>query len=290
LALQLGRAELEALLEDSYGLARQAAAFGLGELGGEASVRRLDQQLLIEEERGDYDGEAVVEAAVEALGRIDEPSARESLVRRLERMVGRNPERSDLYVLARMLWRRRHASLISAVRRSLEHGSLPQPNGLGGLLVLLEKSPEELAEWARDPAVPVERKTEVLVVLGEDLPDTWAALLPAFISAAQDVRAQALSQKGEAAHYCDRLFALLLLHRERMLGILPSAVRAELRALARGLVGAADLTCASRAASLLKFVGRPEDAAIIEAHRPAHPDLARDFDEIAEAVRNLPES
>ncbi|HYH96119.1 MAG TPA: HEAT repeat domain-containing protein [Hyalangium sp.] len=219
LVFQLGakpdeiRAELEAMLEDSSGLARQAAAFGLGELGGAASVRRLDQQFFIEEARGDYDGEAVMEAIAEALGRIDEPSAWESLVRRLERLVGRSPERSDLYVLARMLWRRRHPDLIPAVRWSLEQGSLPEPNGLRGLRVLLEKSPEELAEWARDPAVPVQNKTEVLVVLGEDLPDAWVSPVLAFITVAQALSPQAVSERGEAAHYCERLFGVLLMYR-----------------------------------------------------------------------------
>ena len=73
LVFQLGdgpkqvRAVLEARLEDVQGLVRQAAAFGLGELGGAASVRRLEQQLTVEEARGDYDGEAVVEDIVRAL-------------------------------------------------------------------------------------------------------------------------------------------------------------------------------------------------------------------------------
>jgi hypothetical protein len=290
LAFQLGRADLEAMLEDSYGRARQAAAFGLGELGGEASVRRLDQQLLIEEERGDYDGESVVEAIIEALGRIDEPSARESLVRRLERLVGRNPERSDLYVLARMLWRRRHPDLIPGVRRSLEQGSLPEPNGLRGLLVLLEKSPGELAEWARDPEVPVANKTEVLEMLAEDLPDAWGSLVLAFVTLGQDLSTQAMRRGDEAAHYCERLFTVLLRYRERFLLAPPKEVRAELRQVARSLVASNDMGCALKAASVLGWVGRPEDVAELEAHRPDDPTFAKVFDDAASALSNLPES
>src|SRR3954449_12004401 len=66
------RAALEAMLEAPDSLVRQAAAFGLGELGGAASAKRLEEQLAIEEARGDYDGEAVVEDIVRALGRIEE--------------------------------------------------------------------------------------------------------------------------------------------------------------------------------------------------------------------------
>lgn len=82
------RTVLEAMLEDSHGLARQAAVFGLGELGGATSAKRLEQQLATEEARGDYDGEAVVEDIVRALGRIDDPSARASLLRTLEQLGG----------------------------------------------------------------------------------------------------------------------------------------------------------------------------------------------------------
>jgi hypothetical protein len=281
------RAELEAMLEDSYGLARQAAAFGLGELGGVASARRLDQQLLLEEAREDYDGEAVVEAIVEALGRINEAGARESLVRRLERLMDKSPARSDINVLARALWRRRHPDLIPTVRRSLERGSLPKPNGLNGLLLLLEKSPEELGEWVRDPAVPVETKTEILAVLGEDLPHAWVSPLLAFITAAQNLRTQATSERGEAAYFCERLFGLLLAYWERIRAVLPQAVRAELRQLARSLVAATSTGCAMRAAGMLKLVGRPEDVKELEAHRPADPTFAKVFDEAVQALRNL---
>ncbi|MBN1208673.1 MAG: hypothetical protein JXB05_27680 [Myxococcaceae bacterium] len=281
------RAELAAMLNDPYGLARQAAAFGLGELGGAASVSLLEKQFAIEEARGDYDGEAVVEDIVQALGRIDEPDARASLVRRLERLAAGEPESADVSVLARALWRRRHPDLIPAVRQGLEQISLPAPNGLHGLQMLLEKSPEELSAWARDPVVPVAYKTKVLVLFEEELPDMWVSTVPAFIFAAQTSCEQAVREGGDAAYYCERLLTLLMLRRERLLDALPEEVRSEVRALALRLVAARKLNCAVRAAAMLQFVGRPEDAAVIEAHRPAHPDLAKDFDEFAQAVRAL---
>src|SRR5437868_9047581 len=73
------RTALEAMLEDSDSLVRQAAAFGLGEIGGTASARRLEQQLAIEETRGDHDGAAVIEDITQALGRIKDSSARAGL-------------------------------------------------------------------------------------------------------------------------------------------------------------------------------------------------------------------
>jgi hypothetical protein len=157
---------------------------------------------------------------------------------------------------------------------------------LRGLLVLLEKSPEDLKGWVRDPVVPVEHKKEVLEMLGEDLPEAWAGSLSAFLSAARALEEKAVSHEGDAADYCERLFSLLIRHHQYR-GALSAAVRAELRALARSLVAAVDLNCAYRAAAMLKLVGRPEDAAVIEAHLPNHPDLAKDFEEIAQALRSL---
>jgi hypothetical protein len=281
------RAVLEGMLEDSYGLARQAAAFGLGELGGDASVSRLERQLAMEEARDDYDGEAVEEDIVKALGRIDEVSARDSLVRKLERLAAGEPESAAVHVLARSLWRRRHQDLIPAVRQSLKQLSLPSPHSLHGLLVLLERSPEEFIAWVLDREVPVEFKTEALVVLEEDLPDRWVPVLPALISAAQAVSELAISQGREAAYYCERLFRFLHRHRHRLLGELPKAVLSEIRALARNLVAAPSLNCSFQAVTMLRFVGRPEDAAVIEAHRPLHPDFARDFDDVARELRGL---
>jgi hypothetical protein len=68
------------MLEEPMGLVRQAAAFSLGELGGPAVVQRLEQQLALEEARGDHDGDAVVEDITRALGRIKGAGARASLL------------------------------------------------------------------------------------------------------------------------------------------------------------------------------------------------------------------
>lgn len=292
LVMQLGarkaRPLLEGMLTRPDAVVRQAAAFGLGALGGATSARRLEQQLAIEEARGDYDGEAVVEAITQALGRITESGARATLVRRLERLAGGTPDAEDVSALAHALWRRRHPDLIPPVRRSMERMSPPASSPLHGLLLLLEKSPEELRAWAREPSTPVEHKTSLLTVLEEDLPEAMVSTIPAFISAAHTLAETAARQQGTASYYCDRLLILVLLHEERLLPALPPEVRSELRDLARTLVAGTALNCALRAASLLKFVGRPEDAALIEAHSPAEPVLAKVFDDAAQALRNLP--
>lgn len=199
------RAVLEAMLEDSDSLVRQAAVFGLGELGGVLSSRRLEQQLAIEEARGDHDGAAVIEDIIRTLGRIDDSSARAGLVRRLERLARGTPERSDVNELACVVWKQRHPDLLPAVRRSLEMLSLPEPHGLHGLLVLLEKSPADLDTWARDLAVSIRHKTRVLAVLAEDISDTLVPVLPAFISAAEALSEQTLNQDREAFYLCDSL-------------------------------------------------------------------------------------
>jgi hypothetical protein len=280
------RLVLDAMLGDPQGLVRQAAVFGLGELGGEAVVRRLKQQLAVEEARGDLDGQAVAEEITRALGRIQGAGARATLVKRLEQRVAGKLERSELTLLARALWKIRHPDLIPAVQRSLKRVTLPVPHALHGLLVLLERTPEELATWVLDPSVSVQLKTRLLTVLEEDVPDAMAFTLSAFVSAASSLAVTASSQAGDAADYCERLFRLLVLHRERLIDALPDAAHSELRTLARALVGSPSINCAFQAATLLKFVGKPEDAALIEAHCPAHPELAEDFARIARAVRS----
>jgi hypothetical protein len=52
-------------------------------------------------------------------------------------------------------------------------------------------------------------------------------------------------------------------------------------------VASVALNCSLRAAVVLKLVGLPEDAALIEAHRPAEPILAKVFDDAARALRGL---
>jgi hypothetical protein len=282
-------AVLDTMLKDPSGLVRQAATFGLGELGGAASVRRLEQQLAIEEARDDYDGEAVVEDITRALGRIEDASARASLVRRLERLNATRQEYSDVYELARALWKRRHPDLIPSVRRNLGRVTLPPPHGLHGLLVLLEKSPPDLGAWVQDPTIPVEYKTRVLVVLEEDLPDTLISVLPLFISIAQSLVEVAVSQRGGPASFCESLFSLVLRHQERILPVLSEDTRSDLRGVAQRLVAAVSLNCAIRAAVILRLVGKPEDAVILEAHSPSDPTFAKVFNDAARALRSRQE-
>jgi len=280
------RAVLESLLTAPDALVRQAAVWGLGELGGAASARRLEQQLALEEARGDYDGASVADAITQALGRIEEASARATLVRRLERLVAQGAELSDVNAVARALWLRRHPELLPSVRKALEQLAPPSLNSLHGLLLLLEKSPEELRTWASEPSVPVEHKTEVLTVLEAEVPDALVSTLPSFISAAHALIEPAVSQDDEATYYCEQLFSFLLVHREKILPALPEEACSELRIVALSLVPAISPNCSFRAALLLQFIGRPEDAAVIEAHRPEDPTGAKAFDEAAQVLRS----
>jgi hypothetical protein len=281
------RALLEQMFASPESRLRQAAAFGLGELGGASSAKSLEQQLAREEARGDHDGAAVVEAITQALGRLKEASARASLLRRLQRLAAGKPERSEVGELARALWRRRHPEMLPILRASLKQMASPASRPLHGLLCLLEKPPPALASWAEDASVPVEHKADVLTVLEEDVPDATLPMLAAFISAADALGDTAVHQKGAASYYCNRLLLLLLMHRERVLPALAPEARSALRPLARRLVAAVDSSCALRAAVLLEHVGRPEDAVLIEAHRPAEPVLAKVFDDAARALRHL---
>lgn len=281
------RVVLESMLDATEGVVRQAAVFGLGELGGTASVRRLEQQLALEEARGNHDGDAVAEEITRALGRIQEVSARASLVRRLERLVARKPERSELNELASALWKRRHPDMVAPVRRCLEALDLPAPHALHGLWVLLEKPPRELEAWALEPSVSPEYKTRVLVLLEEEVPDTLISALPAFISTARTLLEPATRQDGEAAYYCERLLSLLLSHRERLLSSFTEETRFLLRCVARELVGAVSPNCSIQAAMLLKSVGRLEDADVLTQHRPPDPVGAKVFDEAMRALREL---
>jgi HEAT repeat protein len=288
LVLQSGprkaRALLEAMLEDSDALVRQAAAFGLGELGGTSSARRMEQQLALEEARSDSDGASVVEALTEALGRLKAAGARAALVRRLQRLPPGKNLLSEVNPLARALWRNRHPELLPPIRGALKRLTLAELNSLHGLLLLLERTPEELHAWAADAAVPLEHKTEVLTVLEEEVPDAWVPTLGAFIAAAHALLEPAISQDGEAAYYCERLLILLLVQ-ERLLSALPTEALSTLRTVARRLLAATSLNCSVRAADMLGLIGRPEDAGLLETHRPAEPILARVFDEVAQALR-----
>jgi hypothetical protein len=281
---------LEDMLSSPDARVRQAAVFGLGELGGAASARCLELRLALEEARGDYDGASVVEAITQALGRIEETSARATLAHRLERLAASRPDPVDVNVVACALWRRRHPDLLPAVRRSLERLALPAPNALHGLLLLLEKPPEELRAWARNPSVPVEHKTEVLTVLEAELPQALVPTLPSFISAAHALAEPAVRQVGPAAYYCECLLSLLLLHREWLVPSLPEEALEELHVMARALVAALSPNCSLRATVLLKSIGSPEDAAIIEAHRPEEPVGAKVFHDAARTLRSRQKS
>jgi hypothetical protein len=156
------------------------------------------------------------------------------------------------------------------------------------LLVLLEKTPAELGLWALDPAVPVDHKTGVISVLGEELPEALVPTLASFISAAHALLETSVERRGEAAYHCERLFSLLLGNPERVLPALQIETRSELRELARKLIVATAPNSSLGAAVLLKFIGRPEDAALIEVHRPAEPALSKVFDDAARACIRRP--
>jgi hypothetical protein len=280
------RAALETMLNHPEALVRQAAAFGLGELGGAASAKRLEEQLALEDARGDYDGASVIEEIIRALGRTKEAGARASLVRRLGRVVAGKPERSDVNELAEALWRKRHPELIPAVRASLEKLTLPAPHGLHGLLVLLEKSPEELDSWARDLSVPLNYKRVVLAVAEEDVPAPLVPVLRAFLATAQAV-SDTPRMDGEAESYCERLFSVLLQDREHFILAAPQEMRSALRDVALKVIQATSPDPSVGAAVILKLVGRPEDAAFLEAHCPAEPVLAKVFRDAAQELRGL---
>ncbi|HEX5747698.1 MAG TPA: hypothetical protein VFZ09_15735 [Archangium sp.] len=283
------RALLEAMMDEEEGLVRQAAAFGLGELGGAASARRLEQQLVREEARGDYDGNSVAEAITQALGRLKDAGARSTLIRRLQRSSVGTMDPADLCTLARALWRRRHLELLPPVRKALEQLTPTAPTALHGLLVLLEMTPEQLRTWAQDMSIPIELKEEVLSVLTEDITEALVPTLPSFISTAHAFPETTVREEGVVSSYYLALLTLLLRHREQVLPQLSPETRAELRALARRLVAATALSnCAIRAAVLLQYVGTSEDAELLLAHRPAEPVLAKVFDDAAQALRPPP--
>jgi len=282
------RVMLEDMLAHEDVLVRQAAVFGLGALGGPASAKRLEQQLTLEEARGGYDGEAVAEAIIETLGRLKEAGTRATLVRRLERLAASKGDLADINSVARALWPKRHPDLLPPVRKAVELlGPSAFSSSLYGLLLLLEKSPEELRAWALDPSVPVTHKTKVVTVLRDEVPNTLLPALSSFISAASALIEPASSRDTEAAYYCEFLFRLLIHQRERVLPGLPPESLGELLTLVRKLVPSRDISCSYHAGILLQFVGRPEDVALLEAHCPEDPILAKVFDEAAQALRNI---
>lgn len=281
------RAVLEEMLQSEDASVRRAAVFGLGELGGKASTRRLQEQMAIEEARHDYDGESVLEVITQALGGIKGTEARASLIRRLKRLLAGKPSKSDLGDVAYALWRQRHPELIPAIRSALQQISEDDAWALRALLHLLQTSPEALFAWARDASVPPALKADVLVILDHELPNDLLPLMSAFIAAANALPESAVSQDGDGSNFCDRLFTTFLAHKERVLPTLSAAARSGLHELARKGVASHDPSCALRAAVVRGLVGRPEDAPLLEAHRPREPIFAKVFDNAAQALRNL---
>ena len=281
------RALLEEMLESPDGMVRQAAAFALGELGGPASTRRLERQLVLEEARGDYDGASVAQVITQALGQLKSAGARAALVRRLNRLAAGTPDQTDVNDLTYALWRRRHPELIPAIRGALERIALPAARALRALLRLLESSPEELRAWVEDRSVPLDDKTEVLTVLDEEVPAELECLLSSFISLAQSIIDVAATRGGVETDFCERLFTLLLLHRERLLSALSPEARSALRDVARRMAAAPEAIRSIGAAVVLKYVGQWEDADLLAAHRPRDDVLGKVFDDAAHALRKL---
>ncbi|HYO65147.1 MAG TPA: hypothetical protein VEU33_03610 [Archangium sp.] len=279
---------VEQMLQSPDGKVRQAAAFALGELGGPASARRLEQQLLAEESRGDFDASSVVQVITQALSQIESASSRATLVRRLNRLAAGSPEGSDVDDVVYALWRKRHPELIPAVGGALDRIVPPASEGLQALLRLLENSPEELRVWIEDGSVPVEQKTKVLTVLDEEMPEELVPVLPSLIFLAGSMIEVASTNKGQERRFCDRLFNLLLLHREHLLSPLSAKARAVLREVARRMVAAPETVRIIKAATLLEYVGQRVDADLLAEHKPQDEVPGRVYEEAIGVLRKLP--
>lgn len=279
------KAALEKMLESPEGKVRQAAALALGVWGGPSSTRLLEQQLVLEEARGDDASSSVVQVILQVLGQLKSASARAALVRKLNRLAASTPERTDVNDLTYALWRKRHPELIPAVRSALQRISPPAARALRALLRLLESSPEELSAWIENGVVPLEDKTEVLTVLDEEVPAELEHLLPSLISLARAVVDVAATQDGAENEFCERLLTLLLLHRERLFPVLSPESRSALRDVARRLAAAPTARRSIGAAVTLQYVGQREDADFLEAHRPQDDVLGKVFDDAVLALR-----
>ncbi len=131
----------------------------------------------------------------------------------------------------------------------------------------------------------MDHKTGVLALLEEDLPDAVKAALSAFIFAARPLFDKPVGRRSAAAYYCERLFSMLLAHREHTLGALQEEERSTLRGVARELVTATSPVPSLWAAVLLEAIGRPEDAAVLETYCPEDPTFAKVFRDAARALR-----
>jgi hypothetical protein len=133
----------------------------------------------------------------------------------------------------------------------------------------------------------LQEKTRVVVVAEEDVPDTLVPVLPAFIATARAVSEGSDEVSADAEYYVERLFTLLLQDRERLILATPMEMRSELRDVALKVIAATAPSPSMGAAVILKLVGRPEDAAFLEAHCPAEPVLAKVFLDAAKALHGL---
>jgi hypothetical protein len=282
------RAALDEMLESPDGKVRQAAAFALGAWGGPSSTKRLEQQLVLEEARGDDDSSSVVQVIIQALGQLKSADARAALVRKLNRLAAGTPKQTDVNDLTYALWGKRHPELIPAVQSALQRIPPPTARALRALLRLLESAPEELIAWVEDESVPLEDKTEVLTVLDEEVPAELEHLLPSLISLARAIIDVAATQDGAENEFCERLLTLLLLHRERLFAALPPESRSALRDVARRLAAAPAALRSIGAAVTLQYVGQREDADLLEAHRPQDDVLGKVFADAAYALRKRP--
>ena len=175
--------------------------------------------------------------------------------------------------------------MVPIVRRSLGQLTLAEPHGLSGLVVLLEKGPDELNAWARDQTVPLGLKARALAVLEEEVPPEWLPALLGFIGAAQALSEESVRQERETRAYCERLFSLLLGQRERLLAPLSEETRSVLRSVALKLITATQPNSSVRAAVMLKVVGLREDAIFLETHRPADSTCAKVYNEAIGVLR-----
>jgi hypothetical protein len=138
----------------------------------------------------------------------------------------------------------------------------------------------------------LEEKTGVITVLEEELPEALCSALPSFISSARamlETVAGPRDERDPIVYHCECLASLLLRHGEQPLLALPGEARSELRDLMRKLVVATAPNPSLRAAVLLQLIGRPEDADLLEAHRPAEPVLAKVFEDAARSLRSRDE-
>jgi len=278
---------LDEMLSSPDASERSPAAFVLGKLGGARSLRRLKEQLAIEEAREDYDGSSVIEVITAALGHLKEAGSRSVLVRRFQRLLSGTPQEIDVNDLCYALWRKRHPELIPILRSAMEHFPAGRFPALDALLRLIETPPEKLVPWVMDPSVPLLPKRKLLTILDEELPRDFVPVMVALISVADSLGDAPVTQRrGDAPDYCERLFITLMLHSDWVLSALPEATRATLLAVSRRCVASINPSCALRAVWTLAYVGGLEDIPLIQAHFPESPIISEAYEEALQLLRS----